>query len=71
LQNKIRHLRRFFRGWAKNISGKYKKEKERLLNLIDFLESQAETCPPTERGRMDLKNANDQLNKLRREEEIK
>jgi hypothetical protein len=26
-QNKIRHLRKFLRGWEKNISGKYKKEK--------------------------------------------
>jgi hypothetical protein len=49
-QNKIRHLRRFLRGWAKNLSGKYKKEKERLLNLIDFLDIQAETCPLTEEG---------------------
>jgi hypothetical protein len=24
-QNKIRHLRRFLKGWAKNQSGKYKK----------------------------------------------
>jgi hypothetical protein len=26
-QQKIRHLRRYLRGWAKNLSGKYKKEK--------------------------------------------
>jgi hypothetical protein len=44
-QNKIRHLQRFLRGWAKNLSGKYKKEKERLLNIIDFLDIQAESCP--------------------------
>jgi hypothetical protein len=37
-QNKIRHLRRFLKGWAKNLSGKYKKEKERLLNIIDMLD---------------------------------
>jgi hypothetical protein len=37
-QNKIRHLRGFLRGWAKNLSGKYKKEKKRLLNIIDFLD---------------------------------
>jgi hypothetical protein len=44
-QNKIRHLRRFLRGWAKNLSGKYKKEKERLLNIIDALDIKAETMP--------------------------
>jgi hypothetical protein len=70
-QNKIRHLRNFLRGWAKNLSGKYKKEKERLLMLIDFLDIKAETCPLTERERLDLKQANDQLNKIRRDEEIK
>jgi hypothetical protein len=26
-QNKIRHLRRFLKGWARNRSGRYKKEK--------------------------------------------
>jgi hypothetical protein len=70
-QNKIRHLRKNLRGSAKNLSGKYKKEKERLLMLIDFLDIKAETCPLTERERLDLKQANDQLNKIRRDEEIK
>jgi hypothetical protein len=70
-QNKIRHLRRFLRGWAKNLSGKYKKEKERLLNIIDFLDIQAESCPLNDEERAELRKANEQLNKLRREEEIK
>jgi hypothetical protein len=70
-QNKIRHLRRFLQGWAKHLSGKYKKEKERLLNLIDLLDIQAETCPLTERERVDLKQANDQYNKIRCDKEIK
>jgi hypothetical protein len=34
-QNKIKHLRSFLRGWAKNISSIYKKEKERLTYLMD------------------------------------
>ena len=34
-QNKIRHLRRYLRGWAKNQSGKYKQEKEKWLKIID------------------------------------
>jgi exonuclease III len=70
-QKKIRHLRRFLRGWAKNISGKYKKEKERLLEIIDVLDIQAETCPLTDEERSELKKANEQLNKLRQDEEIK
>jgi hypothetical protein len=70
-QNKIRHLRRFLRGWAKNLSGKYKKEKERLLNIIDFLDIQAESCPLNDVERAELRKANEQLNKLRRDEETK
>jgi hypothetical protein len=70
-QNRIRHLRRFLRGWAKNLSGKYKKEKERLLSIIDFLDIKAETIPLSLEERSELKTANEKLNKLRREEEIK
>jgi hypothetical protein len=36
-QNKVRHLRSFLRGWAKNLSSQYRKEKNKncfwLLNL--------------------------------------
>ena len=42
-QCKIRHLRRFLRGWAKHTHGIYKAEKERLLLLIQNLEVKAET----------------------------
>uniref|UniRef100_A0A453JJ14 Uncharacterized protein n=1 Tax=Aegilops tauschii subsp. strangulata TaxID=200361 RepID=A0A453JJ14_AEGTS len=41
--NKIRHLRQFLRGWAKNKSGIYKVEKERLLQIINELDLRAET----------------------------
>jgi hypothetical protein len=70
-QNKIRHLCRFLRGWAKNISGKYKKENESLLSIIDFLDVQAESCPLNDEVRLELRKTNEQLNKLGREEEIK
>ena len=40
--NNLRHIRRLLKGWAKNLSGKYKKEKERLLNIIDQLDLKAE-----------------------------
>ena len=40
--NKIIHLRNFLKGWEKNRSGKYKKEKEKLLKLIDELDTKVE-----------------------------
>jgi hypothetical protein len=65
------HLRRFLCGWAKNLSGKYKREKERLLNIIDSLDIKAETMLLSIVEPDELKQANHKLNKLRREEEIK
>uniref|UniRef100_A0A453RNM2 Uncharacterized protein n=1 Tax=Aegilops tauschii subsp. strangulata TaxID=200361 RepID=A0A453RNM2_AEGTS len=41
--NKIRHLRQFLRGWAKHLSGVYKVEKERLLNLINSFDLKADS----------------------------
>jgi exonuclease III len=70
-QRKIRHLRRFLRGWAKNLSGKYKKEKEHLLHTIDALDIKAESIPLTPFERDNLKQAHERLNKLRRDEEQK
>jgi hypothetical protein len=31
-QNKIRHLRRYLKGWARNRSGRYKKENEHVAS---------------------------------------
>ena len=43
-QNKIRRLRQFLRGWAKNMKGAYKKEKQELLRKASELDSKvAET----------------------------
>jgi hypothetical protein len=64
-------LRRFLRGWAKNLSGGYKKEKQRLLLIIDDLDIKAETIPLSANERDELKLANEELNTLRREEEMK
>jgi hypothetical protein len=50
-QNKIRHLRRFLRGWAK--------KKEKLLNIIDFLDIQAESYPLNDEERAELRKANE------------
>jgi hypothetical protein len=70
-QNKIRHLRQFLRGWAKNISGSYKIEKEHLLSVIDTLDCKAESTPLDEEERRSLRNAQDVIAKLRRHEETK
>jgi hypothetical protein len=70
-QKKIRHLRQFLRGWARNISGEYKKEKERLLNIIDSLDIKAETSPLNESERLLKKDSDERLAKLRRDEETK
>jgi hypothetical protein len=58
-QKKIRHLRSFLRGWAKNLSGVYKKEKDRLSNLIDHLDKKAENTHHSEPERLALHEANE------------
>jgi hypothetical protein len=40
-QAKIRRLRQHLRGWAKNVSGVYKKEKKDLLEKLDSLDKKA------------------------------
>jgi hypothetical protein len=70
-QKKIRHLRQFLRGWARNISGEYKKEKDRLLNIIDSLDIKAESCPLSEHERALKRESDESLAKLRRDEETK
>ena len=70
-KNKIRHVRRFLKGWAKNQSGKYKMAKEKWLKIIDELDIKAESVPLSVSERDTLRDANEQINKLRREEETK
>lgn len=41
-QNRIRRVHQFLRGWAKNTSGAYKKEKANLLAKADELDKKAE-----------------------------
>jgi hypothetical protein len=70
-QNKIRALRRYLRGWAKNMNKIYKKEKKELTLKIEQLDRKAETTMllPHE---VDLKHClNARLLQLLREEEIK
>src|SRR4051812_12547804 len=70
-QNKIRHLRQYLRGWAKHQSDIYKVEKERLIQTINALDVKAESTllNMTERN---IKNvAENNLQTLMREEEMK
>lgn len=70
-QNKIRRVRQFLRGWAKNESGKYKKEKARLLERAEELDKKAEVQVLSSQE-LDIKNyVKNRLATLLREEEIK
>ena len=70
-QAKIRRLRQYLRGWAKSVSGAYKKEKIAILNKLDELDKKTEITALSE-GELDLKHVlNERLAKLLREEEIK
>ena len=70
-QNKIRHLRSYLRGWAKNLSGVYKKEKHRLLSIIESLEAKADLNGLDSSERTTLVDVNSKLALLRRDEEAK
>ena len=70
-KNKIRHLRRFLKGWAKNQSGKYKVEKEKLLRIINDLDVKAESALLSVSERATLRQAQDRISSLRRDEETK
>lgn len=70
-QNKIRRLRQFLRGWAKNKNGHYKKEKKELITKLDLLDKKAEK-EQLQSWEIDLKQTlKTRLIQLLREEEIK
>ena len=67
-QAKIRRLRQYLRGWAKNTSGAYKKEKKALLDKLDELDKKVESIHLNEEE-VNLKHVlNDRLADLLREE---
>jgi hypothetical protein len=70
-QEHLRRLRNFLRGWARNQSSVYKKEKQPLLDLIYNLDIKAETVPLSSLERETLKEANSKVAALRRDEESK
>jgi mannosylglycoprotein endo-beta-mannosidase len=70
-QNKIRRLRQYLRGWASHTAGTYKKEKKRLLSLLENLDKKAETTTLSEQE-IHLKHfLKERLVLLLREEELK
>ena len=70
-QAKIRRLRQYLKGWAKDVSGAYKKEKTTILNKLDELDRKAEMSVLTN-SELDLKYVlNNRLAELLREEELK
>jgi len=70
-QAKIRRLHQYLRGWAKNVSGTYKKEKKELLDKLDELDKKAENLLLNE-TELNLKHVlSERLAELLREEEVK
>jgi hypothetical protein len=70
-QSMIRRLRQHLRGWASNMAGSYKKEKNTLLALLQDLDKKAEFDMLSDHE-IDLKHyLKERLVSLLREEEIK
>ena len=70
-QTKIRKLHQHLRGWARNVSGTYKKEKKDILNKLDDLDRKAESATLSQ-PELDLRHVlNVKLADLLREEELK
>ena len=70
-QNKIRRLRQHLRGWAKQKAGTYRKEKKKLLALLENLDKRAELAPLSDQEINYKHYLKERLVLLLREEEIK
>jgi exonuclease III len=70
-QSKIRRLRQHLRGWAMHTAGSYKKEKKKLLALLENLDKKAEDSSLSDQE-INLKHyLKERLVSLLREEELK
>jgi hypothetical protein len=70
-QTKIKKVRQFLRGWVKNVSRNNRKEKKKILNMLDQLDKKTEDTP-LNADELDLKNClKNRLAHMIREEEIK
>ena len=64
-------MRQHLRGWAKNVSGAYKKEKKELLDKLNELDKKVENVM-LDGTELNLKYVlNERLTELLREEELK
>ena len=70
-QNKIRRLRQHLRGWAKHTAGTYRKEKKKLLALLEELDKKAEITSLSDQEVNFKHYLKERLVLLLREEEIK
>lgn len=69
-QNKIRVVRMFLRGWAKNLVGEDMKKKAFLIHQLDILDRKAESCLLSTQELEDKHCLTSQLAKLRRDDEL-
>jgi hypothetical protein len=70
-RNKIRCLRQYLQGWARNMSGEYKKAFFWIMQIIDELDIKAELTPLNITDRQMKKKADEDLAKLRTDQETK
>jgi len=70
-QNRIRRLRQHLRGWAKHSAGTYRKEKKKLLALLEKLDNKADITSLSDLEVNFKHYLNGRLVLLLREEEIK
>ena len=70
-QNKIRRLIQHLRGWAKHTAGIYRKEKKRLLAILEKLDKKAETTFLSDQEVNFKHYLKERLVLLLREEELK
>ena len=70
-QNKLRRLRQHLRGWAKHTAGIYRKEKKKLLALLENLDKKAESVPLSDQEINFKHFLKERLGLLLKEEEIK
>jgi len=70
-QFKIRLLRKKLRGWARNVDADIRKEKQRLRERYDKLDTKYENGSITNMEREDMERTLDELDKIWKMEEIK
>lgn len=70
-QKRFRALRKKLNGWNNNWEGRYRREKESILEKIENLDAKVERCGMSKEDREERKELEDKLNFVIREEKIK